>query len=603
MENINLQKRKFFIIAAMALIMLILLCRLFYLQVIETSFRDAAENNALRYITEHPDRGLIFDRNDSLLVYNEAAYDLMVVPNELRAFDTMDLCAILEIDKATLIKRIEKAKNYSPMIPTIFEQQMSKEACGTLQEKLYKFPGFFVQNRTLRSYPQPIAAHILGYIGEANSELIEEDPYYQMGDYVGISGIEKAYEEELRGTKGKRVVLVDVHNREKGSYKDGKEDVKAKPGLDLWCTLDMELQRYGEQLMEGKRGSIVAIEPSTGEILCIVSCPGYDPNLLVGKDRSKNYYALMTDNAKKPLFNRALMAAYPPGSTFKLANGLIALQEGIIDNNTIYYCGGGYNIGNHTIGCHHGGPTNIVSAVQMSCNTFFCKAFYNIVSNKKKYKTIQEGYTAWRNYINGLGFGQKFNTDLPYELKGLIPTAEYFDKKYAGHWNGNSIVSMGIGQGEAGVTPLQMANLLAIIANRGYYIKPHVVKAIGSKDNLNTRYNEKIDCGIDPKYFTPVIKGMELVMTAGTARSSNVPGLKIAGKTGTAQNPHGRDHSVFACFAPSDEPQIAVFVLVENGGWGGVVAAPIATLITEYYINRKVSRPDVERNIMAMKFY
>ena len=599
----NLQNRKYIVIGAMAIIMFILLCRLFYLQLIESSYKDAADNNALRYITEHPDRGLIFDRNDSLMVYNEAAYDLMVVPNELREFDTIDLCKTLEIDKETLIKRLEKAKNYSPMIPSIFEQQMSKEACGSLQEKLFKFPGFFVQNRTLRSYPAPIAAHILGYIGEVNSTTIEEEPYYQMGDYIGISGIEKAYEEELRGVKGRRIVLVDVHNREKGSYKNGKEDVKAQPGKDLWCTLDMDLQKYGEKLMEGKRGSIVAIEPSTGEILCIVSSPSYDPNLLVGKDRSKNYVKLLRDSVKVPLFNRALMASYPPGSTFKLANGLIALQEGIINTSTSYYCGGGYNIGNHTIGCHHGGATNIVAAVQHSCNTFFCKAFYNIVSNKKKYKTIQEGYTAWRNYINGLGFGQKFDTDLPYELAGTIPTADYFDRKYSGHWNGNSIVSMGIGQGEAGTTPLQMANLLCIIANHGYYIKPHIVKAIGSKDNPNDQFSERINSGIDAKHFIPIIKGMELVMTQGTARLSNVPGLKIAGKTGTAQNPHGRDHSVFACFAPSDKPQIAVFVLVENGGWGGVVAAPIATLMLEHYLKGETSRPDVEKNILTMKFY
>ena len=599
----NLQNRKYIVIGAMAIIMFILLCRLFYLQLIESSYKDAADNNALRNITEHPDRGLIFDRNDSLMVYNEAAYDLMVVPNELREFDTLDLCKTLDIDKETLIKRIEKAKNYSPMIPSIFEQQMSKEACGSLQEKLFKFPGFFVQNRTLRSYPAPIAAHILGYIGEVNSTTIEEDPYYQMGDYIGISGIEKAYEEELRGVKGRRVVLVDVHNREKGSFKNGKEDVKAQPGKDLWCTLDMDLQKYGERLMEGKKGSIVAIEPSTGEILCIVSSPSYDPNLLVGKDRSKNYVKLMRDSVKVPLFNRALMASYPPGSTFKLANGLIALQEGIINTSTSYYCGGGYNIGNHVIGCHHGGATNIVAAVQHSCNTFFCKAFYNIVSNKKKYKTIQEGYSAWRHYINSLGFGQKFNTDLPYELAGTIPTADYFDRKYSGHWNGNSIVSMGIGQGEAGTTPLQMANLLCIIANRGYYVKPHIVKAIGSKDNPNDQFSEKINCDIEPKHFIPIIKGMELVMTQGTARLSNVPGLKIAGKTGTAQNPHGRDHSVFACFAPSDKPQIAVFVLVENGGWGGVVAAPIATLMLEHYLKGETSRPDVEKNILTMKFY
>lgn len=599
----NLQNRKYIVIGAMGLIMFILLCRLFYLQLIENSYKDAADNNALRYITEHPDRGLIYDRNDSLMVYNEAAYDLMVVPNELREFDTLDLCKALNIDKETLIKRLEKAKSYSPMIPSIFEQQMSKEVCGSLQEKLFKFPGFFVQNRTLRSYPSPIAAHILGYIGEVSSNIIEDDPYYQMGDYIGISGIEKAYEDDLRGIKGRRIVLVDVHNREKGRYKNGKEDVKAQPGKDLWCTIDMKLQAYGERLMQGKKGSIVAIEPSTGEILCIVSSPSYDPNLLVGKNRGNNYVKLIRDSIKVPLFNRALMASYPPGSTFKLANGLIALQEGIINKSTSYYCGGGYNIGSHTVGCHHSGATNIVTAVQMSCNTFFCRAFYNIVSNKKKYGSVQEGYTVWRNYINNLGFGQKFDTDLPYELKGTIPSSDYFDRKYNGHWNGNSIVSMGIGQGEAGTTPLQMANLLCIIANHGYYIKPHIVKAIGDKDKLNQQFSEPIQSGIDPKHFPPIIKGMEMVMKQGTASIANVADMKIAGKTGTAQNPHGEDHSVFACFAPTNNPEIALFVLVENGGWGGTVAAPIATLMLEYYIKGEISRPDVEKNILSMKFY
>ncbi|MEG1556034.1 MAG: penicillin-binding transpeptidase domain-containing protein, partial [Bacteroidales bacterium] len=340
--NPFLQKRSYIIMALMFILAVIYLIRLFFLQVMDDSYQEEAQKNALRHITEHPARGLIYDRNDSLLVFNDAAYDLMIVPNELRSFDTADLCRILDITVEEMLKRIEKASRYSKIIPSLFEQQMSKEDYGYLQEKLYKFPGFFVQNRTLRSYPEPLAAHILGYVGEVNQDILENDPYYQMGDYVGISGIEKAYEQELRGVKGKRVVLVDVYNREKGSYNNGEEDVRPVSGTSLWSTLDLTLQRYGEMLMSNKRGSIVAIEPATGEILCIVSSPSYDPNLLVGKARSKNYVMLMHDSIRKPLFNRALMAMYPPGSTFKLANGLIAQEEGVLAASSVYYCPGGY---------------------------------------------------------------------------------------------------------------------------------------------------------------------------------------------------------------------------------------------------------------------
>lgn len=596
--NPAFEQRKNVIIIVMVLFMAIYLIRLFYLQVIDDSYKDDAIRNAIREVTIHPPRGLIYDRNDSLLVYNEAAYDLMVVPKELQQFDTLDLCNTLDITKEELLKRLEKAKKYSPLIPSVFEQQMSKEDYGYLQEKLYKFPGFFVQNRTLRAYPAPIAAHILGYIGEVSDAQLRADNYYQMGDYIGISGIEKSYEEELRGVKGKRMVLVDVHNREKGPYKDGKEDVVAKPGSNLWSTIDVQLQKYGERLMANKRGSIVAIEPSTGEILCIVSTPSYDPNLLVGKNRSKNYAKLLMDSVNVPLYNRALKAIYPPGSTFKLANGLIAQQERVLDRYTIYNCGGGYSIGSHVIGCHHSGPTDLVAAVRSSCNTYFCRAFYNTVS---KCRTIQEGYQIWKDHINQLGFGQKFNTDLPYESRGVIPSVEDFNRKYNGSWNGNTIVSMGIGQGEVCSTPIQMANLLAIIANRGYYYKPHVIKAIGTKSNANTRYNQKIFGGIEPKYYEPIIEGMKLAITSGTARGAAIEGIELAGKTGTAQNPHGNDHSVFACFGPVERPQIAVFVLVENAGWGGTVAAPIASLIVEYYLNREVKRTDLEERMLEMK--
>ena len=589
----------YIIIAIITIISLICVVRIFYIQVIDDYYKKSADENALRYITEHPARGFIYDRNDSLLVYNEPVYDLMVVPRELRPFDTLDLCRVLETDVESLMKRIEKARAYSPQLPSLFEPQMSKEDFGYLQEKLYKFPGFFVQSRTLRYYPEPIAAHILGYVGEVNQELLENDPYYQMGDYIGISGIEKTYEQELRGIKGKRVVLVDVHNREKGRFHDGKEDVIATPGQSLWSTLDMGLQKYGEELMKNKRGSIVAIEPETGEILCIVSSPSYDPNLLVGKSRGKNFAVLLQDNVNKPLYDRALQAIYPPGSTFKLVNGLIAQQEGVITASTVYGCSGGYHIGNHTIGCHHAGGADLVDAVRVSCNTYFCRAFYNTLSNRK-YKTIQEGYQAWKDYINILGFGVTFDTDLPFESKGIIPSVDYFDKKYNKRWNGNTVVSMGIGQGEATTTPLQMANLMAIIANRGYYIKPHVIKAIGTKDNLNDRFTDRIDAGIAVPYFDPIIRGMDLAVEAGTGRQAIIPGVKVAGKTGTAQNPHGKDHSVFACFAPIDKPKIVVFVLVENAGWGGTVAAPIASLIIERYLKGEISRTDLEKRMLSL---
>ena len=594
-------KRYFIIVVALGILLAGYTIHLFRLQVLNKSYKTKADENAIREITIHPARGFIYDRNDSLLVYNDAAYDLMVVPKELRNFDTAELCRVLDLDIEEVRKKIDKAKKYSGSVPSLFKQQISKEDYGYLQEKMSEFPGFFVQSRTLRSYPQPIAAHILGYVSEVDEQDVENDSYYRMGDYIGKSGIEKAYEPVLRGVKGKRKVLVDVHNREMGSYNNGEDDIVAVPGTSIWSTLDMQLQRYGEELMAGKRGAIVAIEPKTGEILCLVSSPNYDPNLLVGTARPKNYGKLVTD-PEKPLFNRALQAAYPPGSTFKLANGLIALQDHIITPSTVYTCsGGGYHLGSHVVHCHNCGGLNIYSAIQRSCNTFFCRAYYNILSNRVKYKNIDEAYTAWLDYMSSMGFLQVFDTDLPYELKGRIPTAEYFDKKYNNSWNGNTVVSMGIGQGEAAVTPLQMANMLAVIANKGYYIRPHVVRAIGNKDSLNTQFNNKIYSKIEPRHFETVLQGMRQVVTAGTGRGAAIPGIEVAGKTGTAQNPHGRDHSVFALIAPANDPEIVIFCLVENAGFGATVACPIASLMAEYYLNRKVERTDLEQRMKEMK--
>ena len=547
--------RYYIILITLGLLFAIYTVSLFKLQVLDKSYKRKANENAIREKTIHPARGFIYDRNDSLLVYNDAAYDLMLVPNELRPFDTMELCRVLGLEIEEVRKKIEKAAKYSGSVPSLFKQQISKEDYGYLQEKMSEFPGFFVQERTLRTYPQPIAAHILGYVSEVDEQDVENDSYYKMGDYIGKSGIEKAYEPILRGIKGKQKVLVDVHNREVGPFNNGDEDVMAVPGTSIWSTLDMQLQRYGEELMAGKRGAIVAIEPKTGEILCLVSSPNYDPNLLVGTARPKNYGKLVTD-PEKPLFNRALQAAYPPGSTFKLANGLIALQDNIINTSSVYSCsGGGYHIGSHVVHCHNCGGLNIYSAIQRSCNTFFCRAYYNILSNRKKYNNS---------------------------------------------WNGNTVVSMGIGQGEAAVTPLQMANMLAVIANKGYYIRPHVVRAIGHRDSLNTQFSNKIYSKIEPRHFETVLQGMKQVITAGTGRGAQIPGIELAGKTGTAQNPHGRDHSVFALIAPANDPQIVIFCLVENGGFGATVACPIASLMAEFYLNRKVERKDLETRMKEL---
>ncbi len=577
----NNSNRYYIILGALGLLLALYTFHLFRLQVLNKSWKTKAEENAIREKTIHPARGFIYDRNDSLLVYNDAAYDLMVVPKELRNFDTSELCRVLDMEIVDVRKKIEKAKKYSGSVPSLFKQQISKEDYGYLQEKMSEFPGFFVQERTLRTYPQPIAAHILGYVSEVDDQDVENDSYYRMGDYIGKSGIEKAYEPVLRGVKGKQKVLVDVHNREVGPYNNGEDDVVAVPGTSIWSTLDMQLQRYGEELMSGKRGAIVAIEPKTGEILCLISSPTYDPNLLVGTARPKNYGKLVAD-PEKPLFNRALQAAYPPGSTFKLANGLIALQDHIITPSSVYSCsGGGYHLGSHVVHCHNCGGLNIYSAIQRSCNTFFCRAYYNILSNRVKYKNIDEAYTAWLDYMSSMGFLQQFNTDLPYELKGRIPTAEYFDKKYNNSWNGNTVVSMGIGQGEAAVTPLQMANMLAVIANKGYYIRPHVVRAIGKKDSLNTQFSEKVYSKIEPRHFETVLQGMRQVVTAGTGRGAAI--------------------SVFALIAPANDPEIVIFCLVENGGFGATVACPIASLMAEFYLNRKVERTDLEQRMKEMK--
>lgn len=589
--------RMYVVMGIAVLIAISFLGRLFYIQVIDDSYRLSAENNVLRYQVEYPARGLVYDRDGELLVYNEAAYDLMVVPQQAINIDTATICRILKITTEQFTQRMNDAKAFSWRKPTVFQKQISGITYANLQEKLYRLNGFFVQKRTLRRYPQPIAAHLLGYVGEASQSRLEQDSYYKRGDYVGISGLEKSYEEELRGKKGVKVIMVDVFNRQKGSYKEGKYDTVAVAGKTLVSSIDAELQAYGERLMQNKTGAIVAIEPSTGEILALISAPTFDPNLLVGRVRSENYSLLMKDTLK-PLFNRALMSEQnPPGSTFKLINALIGQQVGVLNENTTYRCPRGYVSGNFRMGCHdHRSPLNLRESIQHSCNAYYGNVFRNIIDHTGK---PWEGYEIWRNHVMSFGLGTKFNTDLPVEYAGSVPTKQFYDKHYGvNHWKSLTIISMAIGQGELGTTPLQLANMTAAIANRGYYYPPHLVKAIDGVP-IGNRFTEKHVTTIDRKYFDPVVDGMALVFEqGGTGYRSRLDSLVMCGKTGTAQNPHGEDHSIFICFAPKDDPKIALAVFVENGGGGSKYAAPIASLMVEKYLRDTISRPQFEQVIL-----
>ena len=597
MTNSN---RKIFFILLFAITGIIFISKLFYIQVIDDKYKVSAKNNALRYIYKYPARGLIYDRFGKLMVYNCASFDLVVVPIEIKNLDTLKFCNVVGITKDEFDKRMKKIINLSGYHQvSVFESDLSDYVYSQFQESSSSYRGFYIQNRTKRTYTLPIAPHTFGYIGEASPSIIEKDDYYRPGDYIGISGIEKFYEKELRGEKGLNVRVVDVHNSIQGSYKNGELDKKPIPGKDLFSSLDMELQNYAESLMVNKRGGIVAIEPASGEVLAMVSEPSYDPALLVGRERSKHYLELQNDEQNHPLYNRAIMTRYPPGSTFKVVNGLAALQEGILDENTMFSCYGGYRISDsHTIDCHaHWSPLAIRPAIAHSCNSWFCWAFKRFVDNNK-FAAPREGYEKWREYVMNLGFGRQLGIDLPNEFGGNVPEAEYYDKlKGSRKWYANSIVSVAIGQGEIGATPLQLANLTAIIANRGYYIVPHVIKAVGNKKNVNKNFKTKYQTGIDKKYFEIIVDGMEMAVTSGTARVAQIDGIKVCAKTGTAQDPPRKNHSVFIAFAPKDEPKIAVAVLVENSGFGATYAAPIASLMIEYYINREVKRKDMEYSI------
>ncbi|NLE63522.1 MAG: penicillin-binding protein 2 [Bacteroidales bacterium] len=599
--------RKWVILTIVLGIFFIYIIRLLFLQIIDNQWDLKAKGNALRYVTDYPPRGLIYDRNGNLLVNNTISYDLMVVPRKVKLTDSLinELCIILSITKDEFMQRFNKAKAYSPYVASIFDRQITDKTHGYIEERLHRLQGFYVQPRTLRKYLTPAAAHSLGYIGEVNYNDIEKNPYYKMGDYIGKTGIEKSYETELCGVKGCQILMVDNLNREKGTFQNGRFDTAAIPGKSLWASLDKELQEYGELLMQGKRGSIVAIEPATGEILCLVTSPSYDPALLVGRERGKNYQKLEQDSINKPLFNRALMAQYPPGSTFKLVNALIGQQEGVINRNTRYSCHMGFAYGNRVLGCHaHASPADLVFSIQTSCNAYYCRTLKAILENRKGYKSTKEAYDAWYKKVLSLGLGNKFNSDLPYELKGNIPKSSYYDHYYGtNRWKATTIISIAIGQGEVLATPVQLANLVAIIANKGYYYPPHLVKAIGHKDSVNTRFQTKLHVDIEEQYFLPVIEGMEKAATAGTVRSAAVPGIRMGGKTGTAQNPHGKDHSILVCYAPVENPKIALSVIVENAGFGATWAGPIASLMIEKYLKDSIERKDLETRIINAVIY
>jgi penicillin-binding protein 2 len=601
-SNSHLSNRKFFIGGFFILIALIYIARLFYIQVVEDKYVRDAASNAFRYLTEYPVRGYIYDRNGKLLVYNEASYDLMIIPRETKGCDTLALCEILDITKEEYLKRYKKACQHpnSPRKQSIFEKQLSKETYAVLQEKLYRFNGFFVQKRTVRKYPKPIAAHLMGYVGEVSKEKAAKDPYYREGDYIGISGIERSYEEALRGKKGTQIAITDVHNKIVGRYMDGKYDTLAIPGKPLYCSIDMDLQEYGERLMRGKKGAVVAIEPSTGEILCLVSSPSYDPNLLVGgKERSRNFAKLYADTQNVPLFNRALQAMYPPGSIFKLIDALIGQNEGVLFPNTGYPCHGGYPPMGGKPKCHPHGPVDLRGSVAQSCNSYYSYVFRSIV-DQSKFPKFVDGFNYWREQVKSFGPGTNLGTDLPYDKPGNVPSEKYYNKVFGKNgWRSNTIVSLGIGQAELTLVPLQMANVVSIIANKGFYYPPHCIKGVGKEKTIDERFKEKHYASVTKEeYYNTVIDGMQMCLDAGTAYASRVKDIVICGKTGTAQNPHGKDHAVFLAFAPRDNPKIAIACLVENAGFGGVWSAPIVTLMIEKYLKGKTERLDLETRIM-----
>ncbi len=610
-KNYNLEKRKYVIGGFIAVIALIYLVRLFDLQIQDGRYKASADSNAFLKKTVYPSRGLIYDRNGELVVYNQPAYDVMLIPRDVEPFDTTDFCRTLNITREQLDKRFADMRDkrlnpgYSSYTPQRLIAQLSSQDYGRLQEKLYRFPGFFIQKRILRQYNHPTAANVLGNIREVSASDIENDDYYAPGDYTGDLGVEKSYERHLRGRKGVEILIRDARGRIQGRYDDGAHDIEPISGRDLKLSLDIKLQEYAESLLVGKRGAVVAIEPATGEILCMASNPTYDPRLLVGRERGENYKALLQDESF-PLFDRAIQASYPPGSTFKPTQGLIFLEEGIIDLNTVYPCHGGYVNGGLRVGCHpHGSPLPLKPALQTSCNAFFCWGFKAMIDRRSKYGSSAAAFEVWKNHLVSMGYGYKLGVDLPGETRGFIPNAKFYDKFYKeGRWSANTIISVSIGQGEILSTPLQIANLGATIANRGWFITPHVVKEI-QDTVMPDEYLNRRRPTIDQKWYGDIAEGMRMAVTGGTCRKAALSDIEVAGKTGTAQNPHGNDHSAFMGFAPYNDPQIAIAVYVENGGWGATYGVPIGSLVMEKYLKGEIApeRKAMEEQMLNSTIY
>ncbi len=595
MKDYSLDYRHYVIAGVALLIVVVYIIRLFTLQITSDDYKKSADSNAFLKKIEYPSRGGIYDRNGKLLVYNQPAYDIMVVMNEAKDhLDTLDFCEALNITREDFDNRMatikDRSKNpgYSRFTQQLFMSQLSEADFSVFQEKMFRFPGFYIQRRSIRQYRYPFAAHVLGDVAEVSPADIEEDDYYQPGDYIGKLGVERSYEKQLRGEKGMQILLRDAHGRVQGRYQNGRFDRRAVAGKNLTLGLDANLQALGERLMEGKIGSIVAIEPKTGEVLCMVSSPSYDPRMMVGRQRSKSH-RLLSRNVWKPLLNRSIMGQYPPGSTFKTTQGLTFMTEGIIHpTHTAYPCGHGFNYRGLHVGCHgHASPLPLVPALSTSCNGYFCWGLYYMIGAKNKYGSVQNAMNTWRDYMVSMGFGYKLGIDLPGEKRGLIPNAEFYDKAYKGSWNGLTIISIAIGQGEVNATPLQIANLAATIANRGWFITPHVVKRI-QDEQLNSLYTQRRYTKASRAAYDYVVQGMRASATGGTCHELAKYDFVACGKTGTAQN-RGHDHSVFMGFAPMDNPKIAVAVYVENGGWGATYGVPIGGLIMEQYINGKLS--------------
>lgn len=589
------------LIIGVVIVCLVLVTRLFFLQIVDEEYKISAENNAYKYITIYPVRGLILDRNGNILVSNKNSYDIMVTPVDLQPFDTAALCRIFSIKKEFVREKIAEYKKNRRKIgyqSVVFLKQVSEREYGVFLEQSYKFPGFSGVSKSMRDYPYNAGANLFGYTTEVSEEFLEKNPSYRMGDYVGASGLELSYESVLKGEKGYTIMQRDVHNRILSPLAGGAYDKDAVPGKDIVTTIDGELQQYGEYLMQNKIGSVVAIEPESGEILSLISSPGIDISKIANISK---YYNEIINDPLKPMFNRAVMSAYPPGSVFKIVNGLIGLQEGVITQESRFPCRGGYYYTpTRILKCHaHRSPLDFPHAIMMSCNAYFCYVLKDILENPE-YGSMDESFTTWRSYVESIGFGKRLGSDFPAELGGTLPTADTYNKIYGrGSWKSSTVISLSIGQGEIGTTPLHLANLAATIANRGYYITPHLVKSIPDS-TISERYTRRNYTAIDSKYFDPVVEGMYMAVNSrpgegGTATRAKVEGLDICGKTGTAQNPHGKDNAVFICFAPKENPRIAVAVYIENAGFGGTWAAPVASLIVEKYLTGGITRPELEK--------